>query len=137
MRKSDEIIKKFAVTKIKRASMNIETWERTKLWDDWSDELQRVLEKRACFRNNELGIIAYVGDNNYWYIITTQRVIFADDQKAKSIELNEVEHYDFGDFKGAKGRKPIEKMTLRKKGGTVESFILKQANLQWVQFGGS
>src|SRR5262249_19520989 len=101
MRKSDESIKKLVTASIRRHSIDIETWDRTKLWDEWSNEYRNRIENIARFKDSELGIISYPKSDEYWYVITTQRVIICEKEQPRSIDIDEIDHYDFwGDFKG-------------------------------------
>src|SRR5262249_37710209 len=84
---------------------------------EWSNEYRNRIENIARFKDSELGIISYPESDEYWYVITTQRVIICEKEQPRSIDIDEIDHYDFwGDFKGVHG-KQTEKMKLRTKSG--------------------
>jgi hypothetical protein len=98
MRKSDETIRNLVTASIKRHSIEIETWERTKLWDDLPENIRLIMLQHLRDKTGELGIIAYVESSNYWNLITTRGVVIAEGQNISRVNLNEIEHYEVGDL---------------------------------------
>jgi hypothetical protein len=122
MRKTDESRRNLVTASIKRHSMHIETWKRTQLWTHWSEPIKAFIAKTVNLAPSELGIIGYLEEDSYGYLITTQRVVIFEHDQVRSIMIDDIENYEFGlGFKGYRGR-PTETFTLRCKGGQTHEF---------------
>ena len=66
-------------------------------------------------KTGELGIIAYFESDNYWNLITTRGVVIAEGQNISRVNLDDINHYDVGDFKGIITKKKTETMVFKDK----------------------
>jgi hypothetical protein len=123
MRKSDVSIKNIVTASIKRHSMNIESWESTRLWDELKDQHRSYIDQAAGFSEGELGIIAYYQNETVWYVITTRGVIFQNEEEVTKVMVDDIEQWDFGDFKGIRSGGLKEEMKLQLVNGKTVGFI--------------
>ena len=107
---------------IKRRSMYRERWLQTQLWEQWSDTIQAFIAEKVALAPTELGIIGYLESDQYGYLITTQRILIYENSVIRSINIDDIETYDFGmNFKGYRGQQ-TETITLRCKDGQTDQF---------------
>lgn len=88
--KPDESIKDILVAAIRRHSTDIETWAFTRLWDDADPAVAFELTHACPMGDGELPILYSGIDAGTWTLITTRRVLFADDGRSGSISPSDI-----------------------------------------------
>src|SRR5262245_30045170 len=68
---------------------------------------------RINLPNGESGIVAYYESKDYWYVLTTRRVVVWEDAQISSMPVETIDGYDFGDFKGILTTRQTETMQLK------------------------
>lgn len=107
---------------IKRHSMHRESWRQTQLWEQWSDTIKSFIAEKVSLAPTELGIIGYLENDEYGYLITTQRILIYENSLVRSIKIDDIETYDLGmNFKGYLGQQ-TEAIKLRCKDGRTDQF---------------
>ncbi len=97
--KTDSSIKNISVAAIKRKSIDLNSWEKTKLVFDFPVEV----EPKA----NELPVVYVLIDNNNWTLVTTQRIIGQIDSVMREIDFTYLDDTVWGSFKNTKIDKTI------------------------------
>lgn len=116
--KSNEYIKRRVVWKIRKSSMDIETWTNTSLWDDGKTEIKSELLKQCQFENGELPILYSFIDESNWTIFTTNSVYYSDKTLHDKINIQDIKDYKCGNFKGH-GNQQTEEMVIETKAGLI------------------
>jgi hypothetical protein len=122
MQKSDESIKNIVTASIKRHSMEIESWESTRLWDNFSEEIRSTIGKHLDVVHGELGLIGYYINQDNWYLITTRGVIIADGGQIQKVEIERINRYYVGDFKGVLTKRKVDIMQLKREDQVIAEF---------------
>src|SRR5688572_2075672 len=91
MRKKDEAIKNLVTASIRRHSMNLESWERTKLWDNLNEAIQSTMAESIDVEDGELGVIAYFESRDYWYVLTTRSVVVWQDARIYRTPIEKID----------------------------------------------
>jgi hypothetical protein len=102
--KSDQSIKNIVVAAIRRHSMDMETWVRTRLWDEGDFILKQELSSVCDFAADELPILYSYVDQSNWTLVTTRRVWHSSGGETGSVEASEVVEHRAGNFKGYGGQ---------------------------------
>ncbi|HLO60325.1 MAG TPA: hypothetical protein VK179_16360 [Bacteroidales bacterium] len=93
--KSHESIKNITIASIKRHSIDINQWYKTKI--PFSDNL-----KFFDRLDDELPIVEFILNKSNWTIITTKRIVGQIDGKQNQIEFIDLDDVVYGDYKNIK-----------------------------------
>ena len=116
--KTNEYIKRRVVWKIRKSSMDIETWANTSLWDDGKTEIRSELLKRCYFKDGELAILYSFIDELNWTLFTTSAIHILNNQQYSRIDVSDVKDYKYGNFKGYCNQQ-VERMIVETKDGSA------------------
>lgn len=93
--KDHESIKNIAIASIKRRSIDINLWEKTKIsLSEFPSLIDRV--------DDELSVVEFILNEKNWTIITTKRIIGKIDEKQNQIDFSELDDIVYGDYKSIK-----------------------------------
>jgi hypothetical protein len=116
--KTDENIRQLVVVAIRRHSMDLETWEGTRLWESAERERQSELSARCSLAPDELPIIYSYCDAQNWTFVTTRHIWSCNEGNVQSVAVAEVTDHSYGNFKGFAGQE-MERMTVTSRDGSV------------------
>jgi hypothetical protein len=102
--KSDQSIKNIVVASIRRHSMDMNTWVRTRLWDEGDPVLKQELSSICDIAADELPILYSYIDQSNWTLVTTRRVWHSWGGLLGSVAASEVVEHRAGNFKGYGGQ---------------------------------
>lgn len=105
MRKPDESIYNIVVASIKRHSMDIDTWEKTKLWETGEPEIKGQIFTQIKIEPEEIPILYFWESQDNWTIYTTRAVYFTEQKIIKKIRIENIKDHKFevAKFKGIGG----------------------------------
>jgi hypothetical protein len=116
--KTDLQIKNIAVASVRRHGMQIETWVRTRLWDNADPAIKSDLSLRCEIASGELPILYSYIDTGNWTLVTTRRVWYPVDQQTGSVLVRDIAEHRAGNFKGHGGQ-TVQKMAISAKDGGI------------------
>ena len=93
--KSHESIKNIAIASIKRRSIDINHWDRTKIS---LSEFPSLIDRL----DDELPVVKFILNESNWTIITTKRIVGQIDGSQNQIDFSELDDIVFGDYKNIK-----------------------------------
>lgn len=102
--KSDQSIKNIVVAAIRRHSMGMDTWVRTRLWEEGDPILKQELPSICDIAVDELPILYSYIDQSNWTLVTTRRVWHSCGGLIGSVAASEVVEHRAGNFKGYGGQ---------------------------------
>jgi hypothetical protein len=97
--KTDSSIKNISVAAIKRKSIDLNSWTRTKLVSEFPIDILPM--------QNELAVVYVFIDINNWTLVTTQRIIGLIDSIKREINFLHIDDVIWGAFKNTKIDKTI------------------------------
>ena len=118
--KSDPSIKTIVVASIRRHSMDMDTWVRTRFWDEGDLILKQELSSICEIAADELPILYTYVDHANWTLITARRVWRSSDGMVASVAASDVAEHSAGNFKGYGGQKS-EIMLIRARNGEIHT----------------
>jgi|GEM_PF-2576694 len=63
----------------------------TRLWKESSENIKNAISKAIIFNTDEIPIITFSHNTNYWWVLTNQRLIIMDSQTLIKIDFKEIE----------------------------------------------
>ena len=114
--KSDLAIKGIVSAAICRSSIEMESWTRTRLWDDADPALKAELTLACPIADGELAILYSHIDVSNWTLVTTRRVCYSYEGQIGSVAAADMVGHDLHNFKGYGGQK-IEQLEVRSRDG--------------------
>ena len=129
MQKTDESIYKIVSASVKRHSMDIETWEKTKLWNEGNEETKNLLLSKIRLEINELPILYFFVDQEIWTVFTTRAVYSSNAENVEKLEITNIKEYKFdvARFKGIAGNQS-DFITIKLKDGTFHKILYETGN---------
>src|SRR5712692_2201173 len=109
--KNDQSIKGIVVAAIRRHSMDMDAWTRTRLWDSSDPALKEELSLACELLEGELPILYSYIDSANWTLVTTRRIWYAVEHHMGSVAASDITDCRAGNFKGY-GKLEVERMVL-------------------------
>jgi hypothetical protein len=92
--KSDSSIKNISIAAIKRKSIELNSWTRTTLINEFPLNFEP--------KPNELPVVYVLIDNNNWTLVTTQRIVGQIESNTREIFFDQFDDVVWGSFKNTK-----------------------------------
>ena len=131
MRKPDNILRQTTVAAIKRKAMMLHQWELTRLYETDSFDAPDLIKKDLNLKENELPVASTIAKPTEWTFVTTKKVIGRTSNGLIDINMNDIEKWSWGDFKGKFGE-PTTKMSLTTADGQKKDFIIESGKASMV-----
>ena len=95
--------------------------ERTKLFDNLTEDIQAKLLESISLRSDELAVIAYLQEDSDWLLITTERILCRQSSRICSIDLDRLKDVTVAlvedAAKGARGKDDLTFLKIVLKAG--------------------
>lgn len=120
--KTDEGILKVVSAAIRRKSMDYDSWQYTKFWDDLTSQAQHLFNDECIFEIDELPILAVMVDARNWTVFSSRFIHYSHKGKKSQISVQEIEELYTGNFKGCLNS--VDFMSIQTKDGATHNNII-------------
>lgn len=118
---ADESVLKVVSAAIQRKSMDYDSWQYTKFWDDLEPQTRQLLNDQFILEADELPILAVMVDAENWTIFSSRFIYYSHEGIKSQASAREIEKLHPGDFK--RSLDSIGFMKVQMKDGAVHSII--------------
>lgn len=101
--KNDDSVKEITIAAIRRKTIDIDSWSRTKFIDSFPSDLEPL--------DKELPVVYFKIDTQYWTHITTQRIIGQLESAEQDVSFEELDDVIWGFYNDTKNDKTIFRVT--------------------------
>ena len=117
--KSNESIKNIAIASIKRHSIAINQWDKTRIsLSDFTSLIDRL--------DDELPVVEFILNERNWTIITTKRIVGQIDANQNQVDFTELDDIVYGNYKDIKFNTTIFR-TIDLEGDSID-FLMETGN---------
>ena len=102
-KKTDSSIKDISTAAIRRSSIDLDKWARTKLINDFPLDIKPT--------DDELPVVYLFIDNNNWTLITTRQIVGHLNSVKRKVAFDELDDFVWGDYKSKTADKTIFRTT--------------------------
>ena len=131
MKKCDTILRQTAVAAIKRNAMMPEQWKFTKLYESDAIDILGPIQDELKLGENELPVASTITKPTDWTFVTTKKVIGRTANELISMNIDDIEEWSWGDFKGSL-EEPTTTMSLTTAEGQKKVFIIESGKASMV-----
>jgi hypothetical protein len=119
--KTDESILKVVSAAIRRKSMDYDSWQYTKFWDNLEPEAQQLLSNKCIFEVDELPILVVMVDARNWSVFSSRFIHYNREGIKSQALVREIEELHLANFK--RYSESVNFMSIQMKDGAVHSVI--------------
>lgn len=98
--KTDESILKMVSAAIRRKSMDYDSWQYTRFWNDLESQTQQLLSNKCIFEVDELPILVIMVDARNWSVFSSRFIHYSHEGNKSQALVREIEELHLGNFKG-------------------------------------
>ena len=131
MIKPGNILRQTTVAAIKRKAIMPHQWELTRLYETDSVDVPDPIKENLSLMENELPVASTIAKPTEWTLVTTKKVIGRTSNGLIAINIDDIEQWSWGDFKG-KFEEPTTKMSLTTADGQKKDFIIESGKASMV-----
>ncbi|MBL6446346.1 hypothetical protein JMN32_08505 [Fulvivirga sp. 29W222] len=131
MSKSDTTLRKTTIAAIKRRSKKPFEWNITRFYETERPEDIGPIKMELGLQGDELPVASSISTHTDWTFVTTRRVIGKTDNVKSAININDVEKWTWGDFKGYEDQQKTM-ITLTTLEGREHKFVIETRNASMV-----
>lgn len=106
-------------------------WTWTKYYEDITSDNVGPIKIELNLRDNELVIASTILSSSNWTFVTTKKVIGKVDNKANVIQVDKIDKWTWGDFKGDMDKRAT-RITLTTADGQTCDFVIEKGKASMV-----
>lgn len=102
--------------------MNIEIWEKTRLWTESNEDLKAFLSGECGFIDDEISILHFYQNQENWTVFSTKAIYYSNLGKFGKVDVGDMQRYNI-DVRAFKTEGKTSMLEVISKSGEEHKFL--------------